>query len=222
MIPLRDDIPSYRKPVVTIGLIVANVVVFFLELSSKGGFENSIFQYGAIPSEVTSGIELTSRFSFPIPLTLFTSMFMHGGLFHLGGNMLYLWIFGDNMEDKLGHIRFFFFYIICGIVASLTHILTSPNSEVPMIGASGAIAGVLGAYFIRFPQAQIWTLVFFGFFIRVVRIPALLVLGFWFILQLLYGLPSLGSQVGGGTAWFAHIGGFLAGIVLFKIMRKYP
>jgi membrane associated rhomboid family serine protease len=222
MIPLRDDIPSYRKPVVTIGLIVANVVVFFLELSSKGGFENFILQYGAIPSEVTSGIELTSRFSFPIPLTLFTSMFMHGGLFHLGGNMLYLWIFGDNMEDKLGHIRFFFFYVICGIVASLTHILTSPHSEIPMIGASGAIAGVLGAYFIRFPQAQIWTLVFFGFFVRVVRIPALLVLGFWFILQLLYGLPSLGSQVSGGTAWFAHIGGFVAGIVLLRIMRKYP
>ena len=222
MLPLRDDIPSYRKPVVTVSLIIINILVFFYQIAQGQYFNHFIFQYGAIPYELVHLEELTPELASPIPLTLFSSMFMHGGLFHLGGNMLYLWIFGDNVEDKLGHFRFFFFYIISGSVAALVHILTSPNSQVPMVGASGAIAGVLGAYFLRFPKARIWTLVFFGFFARVVRIPALFVLGFWFILQLLYGLPSLGSPVTGGVAWFAHIGGFLAGIILFKMMRKYP
>jgi len=221
MIPLKDDIPSYRRPVITIGLIVANVLVYFYQLIQGPYFEHFVVKYGAIPYEIMHGQELTPQLAAPIPLTLFTAMFLHGGLLHLGGNMLYLWIFGDNVEDKLGHVRFFIFYILSGLAGSLAHVITSPGSQIPMVGASGAIAGVLGAYLIRFPQSRIWTLIFFGFFIRPVRIPALFVLGFWFILQLLYGLPSLGAQ-GGGVAWFAHIGGFVAGIVLFRIMRKYP
>jgi len=221
MLPLRDDIPSYRKPVVTKGLIALNILVFLYQIAQGQYFNYFIVQFGAIPYEIIHFEELTPELASPIFFTPFSSMFMHGGLFHLGGNMLYLWIFGDNVEDKLGHFRFFIFYILSGLAATFTHILTSPNSQIPMLGASGAVAGVLGAYFLRFPGSRISTLIFFGFFARLVRVPALFVLGFWFILQLLYGLPSLGSQ-GGGVAWFAHIGGFLAGMLLFKMMRKYP
>ena len=218
MIPLKDDIPSYRAPIVTVALISLNCLIYFYLASWGKEFQLAMIKWGAIPYELTHGQELTPDLAFSIPLSLFSSMFMHGGFFHLAGNMLYLWIFGDNVEDKLGHIKFFIFYILCGLAAALTHILTTPNSQIPMVGASGAIAGVLGAYMIRFPGARILTLIFFGFFVRIVRIPALFVLGFWFILQLLYGLPSLGS-VGGGVAWFAHIGGFLAGIFLFKFFK---
>jgi membrane associated rhomboid family serine protease len=216
MIPLKDDIPSSKPPIITIALISVNCLIFFYLLSFGEEFQNALFKWGAIPFEITHGQELTPDLAFSIPLSLFSSMFMHGGFFHLAGNMLYLWIFGDNVEDKLGHVKFFIFYILCGLAAALTHIFTSPQSQVPMVGASGAIAGVLGAYMIRFPHAKILTLIFFGYFIRMTRISALFVLGFWFILQLLYGLPSLGS-VGGGVAWFAHVGGFLAGIILFKL-----
>ncbi len=224
MIPLKDDIPSYKAPIVTIGLISLNCLIYFYLAWWGEQFQLAVIKWGAIPFEVTHGQELTPDLAFSIPLSLFSSMFMHGGFFHLAGNMLYLWIFGDNVEDKLGHLKFFIFYILCGLAATLTHILTTPNSQIPMVGASGAIAGVLGAYMIRFPNDRILTMIFFGFFIRIVRIPALFVLGFWFILQLLYGLPSLGS-VGGGVAWFAHVGGFLAGIFLFKflgIFSKQP
>lgn len=221
MIPIKDDIPSYRRPVITTGLIIINILVYIYQLIQGSYFEPFIVKYGAIPYEIMHGQELTPQLAFPVPLTLITSMFLHGGLLHLGGNMLYLWIFGDNVEDKLGHLRFLIFYILSGLAGSMAHVLTSSGSQVPMVGASGAIAGVLGAYMIRFPQSRIWTLIFFGFFIRAVRIPAIFVLGFWFILQLLYGLPTIGAQ-GGGVAWFAHIGGFVVGILLFRIMRKYP
>jgi membrane associated rhomboid family serine protease len=221
MLPLKDDVPSTGRPLVTVGLIVFNVLIFFYEVSQGEYFNHFLFKMGAIPFEITHGVELTPELSFPVPLTLFSSMFLHGGLFHLGGNMLYLWIFGDNVEDKLGHVKFFIFYILCGLAASLTHILTDPNSKVPMVGASGAIAGVLGAYLLKFPGARIWTLIFFGFFIRLVKIPALFVLGFWFILQVLYGLPTLGTDASGGVAWFAHIGGFVAGMLLLKIFGLF-
>jgi membrane associated rhomboid family serine protease len=222
MIPLKDDIPSSRPPVVTVGLIAVNCLIYFY-LWSLGaeGYEKALFKWGAIPYEVTHGVELTPEIAFAIPLTLFTSMFLHGGFLHLVGNMLYLWIFGDNVEDQLGHVKFFVFYILSGLAASLLHILTSPKSQIPMVGASGAIAGVLGAYMIAFPKARILTLIFFGFFIRVVSVTALLVLGFWFILQLLYAVPSIGSTAG-GVAFFAHVGGFLAGIVLFKLFTLFP
>jgi membrane associated rhomboid family serine protease len=220
MIPLRDDIASYRPPIVTVALIIVNCLVYFYLFSLGKAYELALVKWGTIPFEVTHGSELTPELSFPIPLSLFTSMFLHGGFLHLAGNMLYLWIFGDNVEDQLGHVKFFIFYILCGLAASLLHILTAPNSQVPMVGASGAIAGVLGAYMIRFPRAKILTLIFFGFFIRIVAIPALYVLGFWFVLQLLFALPSIGST-SGGVAFFAHVGGFLAGIVLFKVFTVF-
>jgi len=216
MIPLKDDIPSYSPPIITVALISVNCLIYFYLLSLGEGFQLGLVKWGTIPFEVAHGQELTPEISFSIPLSLFSSMFLHGGFFHLAGNMLYLWIFGDNVEDQLGHVKFFIFYILSGLAASLLHILSAPNSQVPMVGASGAIAGVLGAYMIRFPKARILTLIFFGFFIRVVRVPALFVLGFWFILQLLYALPHI-SYTSGGVAWFAHVGGFLAGIVLFKL-----
>ncbi len=216
MIPLKDDIPSYSPPIVTVTLISINCLVYFLLLSLGEGYQLALVKWGTIPYEITHGVELTPELSFSIPLSLFSSMFLHGGFFHLAGNMLYLWIFGDNVEDQLGHFKFFIFYILCGLAASFLHILTTPNSQIPMVGASGAIAGVLGAYMIKFPRAKILTLIFFGFFIRIVAIPALYVLGFWFILQLLYALPSIGST-SGGVAFFAHVGGFLAGIVLLKL-----
>jgi membrane associated rhomboid family serine protease len=220
MIPLKDDIPAYRPPIVTVALILINCLVYFYLLSLGDAYQLALVKWGTIPFEVTHMQELTPELGSPIILTLFTAMFLHGGLLHLGGNMLYLWIFGDNVEDQLGHVKFLVFYILCGLGASLLYILTTPDSQVPMIGASGAIAGVLGAYVIRFPRARILTLIWFGFFIRIVAIPAMFVLGFWFVLQLLFALPSIGSTAG-GVAFFAHVGGFLAGIVLFKLFTVF-
>jgi membrane associated rhomboid family serine protease len=144
-------------------------------------------------------------------------MFLHGGLLHIGGNMLYLWIFGNNIEDRLGHFRFLLFYLVSGVIASYAYAISSPSSTVPMIGASGAVSGVLGAYMLLFPHARVHTLIFFGFFIQVVKIPALIVIGFWAIIQLVSGILSQGLLHQGGVAWFAHIGGFLAGILTIKI-----
>ncbi len=148
-------------------------------------------------------------------------MFLHGGLLHLGGNMLYLWIFGNNIEDRLGPVKFIIFYFVCGVVAAYSHAVTSPSSGIPMVGASGAIAGVLGAYLLLFPRAGVYTIVFLGFFIQVVRLPALIVIGFWAIIQLVSGLMSSAGTMGGGVAWFAHIGGFIAGLALIKLMAGY-
>jgi len=146
---------------------------------------------------------------------------MHGGFAHIFGNMLYLWIFGDNVEDSMGHFRFLIFYLLCGILASLAHVLSSMGSQIPTIGASGAIAGVLGAYLVLYPRASILTLVPFGYFMRMIRLPALLILVFWFVLQLFYGMLSLpGARATGGVAWFAHIGGFLSGLLLIRIFRS--
>ena len=217
MIPLKDDIPSYKPPVITIGLILINSIIFFLQLSlGHKGFELSLAKFGAVPYEITHFQETLPVLGFPPVLSLFSSMFMHGGFFHLFGNMLYFWIFGDNVEDRLGHLKFLAFYIISGLIASFSYIITAPNSTIPMVGASGAISGILGAYLLKFPKARILTLIFFGFFVRIVRIPAFFVLGFWFLLQLLNGLPSLGAEATGGVAWFAHIGGFIGGMLLVK------
>ncbi len=219
MFPLKDNIATDKKPVVTVAIILTNVLVFFYQLSMGENFDFLLFKYGAIPFEITHGQEVTYQAAFPIPLTLFTAMFLHGGWMHVIGNMWYLWIFGNNVEDKLGHFKFVIFYLLSGLIASFTYIAANPSSQVPMIGASGAIAGVLGAYMIRFPGARVLTLIFFGFFARIVAIPALYVLGFWFIIQLLNGLPSIGANITGGVAWFAHIGGFVAGMGLFKVMK---
>ena len=216
MFPLKDDISTEKFPFVTIALIVVNALIFFYEISLGEDFQYFIVKLGAIPYEITHQIEVTPEAAFPVNMTLLTAMFLHGGWFHIIGNMLYLWIFGNNVEDTLGHFKFIIFYLVSGIVASLVHIVSTPDSTIPTVGASGAIAGVLGAYLLKFPHARILTLIFLGFFVRIVRIPAVYVLGFWFILQVLYGLSSIGSNTG-GVAWFAHIGGFVAGMGLFKL-----
>lgn len=220
MIPLRDDTPSRRFPIITVTLIVINTLVFLYQqyLAATGQLDGFIYQAALIPSEVT-------RFSSPLVVAdFFSSMFMHGDWLHLIGNMVYLWVFGDNIEDTLGTILYIVFYLGCGVAASLAHILIDPFSTIPTLGASGAIAGVLGAYLILFPRARVQTLVFLFRFIRIVSISALWLLGFWFVLQLLPGILSIGSQ-GGGIAYFAHIGGFIAGAVvmwLYAQLRGLP
>ncbi len=237
MIPLKDENPTEAFPYVTIGLIVINALVFFVVgpmLGSKiellvfyhgtpvlmKGSHAMAFVYGAIPYELLHGVELTPKYPFPIPLTLLTCMFLHGGIFHLAGNMLFLWIFGNNVEDELGHGRFLLFYLLCGVIATFAHALTAPSSRVPMIGASGAISGALGAYMIRYPWAKIKTLIFLFFFITIIDVPAFVFIGFWFIIQFINGTAALGMGNPGGVAWFAHIGGFMAGILLFRLFPK--
>lgn len=213
MIPFQDDNPGGRTPYVTIVLIAINVVVFLYEqlLLVNGQLEPFIYQAALIP------VEVTRNFGPAVVGDLFTSMFMHGDWMHLIGNMLYLWVFGDNIEDTLGHIPYLGFYLVCGLLATASHIVTSPFSNVPTLGASGAISGVLGAYLVLFPHAYVKTLVFMFRFIRVMTLRALWVLGFWFVYQLVLGLFSLGST-GGGVAFWAHIGGFVAG---FGLMFAY-
>jgi membrane associated rhomboid family serine protease len=191
-----------------------NLIVFLLQVTSRLGMQEVTYAYGAIPYSL-----LTFQTTQPLhPLmTVFTSMFMHGGIFHFGGNMLYLWIFGNNIEDRLGHFRFIAFYIFCGVFSAYAFAITSPESTIPMIGASGAVSGVLGAYILLFPRANIHTLLFLGFFVTTVRIPALIVIGFWAIIQFINGLLSTGLSEGSGVAWFAHIGGFLIGLGTLKL-----
>ncbi|HYA11455.1 MAG TPA: rhomboid family intramembrane serine protease [Thermodesulfovibrionales bacterium] len=216
MIPYKDDNPTSITPFVTVGIIALNILVFLYEVVSPSGMEKFVYSYGAIPDYI-----LTFEKVQPIhpALTIFSAMFMHGGVFHIAGNMLYLWIFGNNIEDKLGHIRFIFFYIFCGIISAYANALTDPQSHIPMIGASGAISGVLGAYLLLFPRAMVHTLVFLGFFVTVIKIPALIVIGFWAIIQLINGLVSTGLAREGGIAWFAHIGGFLSGLLTIKLWQ---
>jgi rhomboid family protein len=217
MFPLKDDNPTRTFPFVTIALIVVNATVFLYELilppTLREGF---ILNMGVVPYEITQVRPMSADLVLYNGLTLLTAMFLHGGLMHLVGNMLYLWIFGNNVEDVMGHVRFVLFYVLCGLTASLTQIVASPLSRVPMIGASGAISGVLGAYLVMFPAARVLTLIFFFFFARVVPIPAVIVLGFWFLIQ----LASAGKAAAGGVAWFAHIGGFVAGLVLIAVFRR--
>ena len=214
MIPLKDDVPSYTFPYVTIAIIAVNIFVFTyqLTLGARGG-ELFVYRTAAIPYEITHLVDLTPRSLVPPPLTLLTAMFVHGGLVHIAGNMLFLWIFGDNVEDVFGHVKFLVFYLASGVAASISHVAMEPSSTLPMIGASGAIAGVLGAYFLLFPRARVLTLVFLIFFVTVVRLPAVLFLGVWFLFQI------LSSSSGGGIAWFAHIGGFVTGAAVVLIFR---
>ena len=218
MIPFKDDNPTRTFPTVTILLIAANVAVFAYQLflhwalGARADHE-FVWRMGAIPYELIRFKDIVSPTPIPLYLTPLTAMFIHGGFMHIGGNMLYLWIFGNNVEDVLGHFRFLLFYLACGLIATSVHVLSAMNSQAPMVGASGAIAGVLGAYFIRFPGARVHVLMFLFFFIRVVRIPAVVVLGFWFLMQLMNASAASGGA-GGSVAWFAHIGGFVAGLIL--------
>ncbi len=197
---------------------MANVAVFVYEVALGRGVSGFIMRNGLIPVGLTGGGEVAGV---PFrPYTIITSLFLHGGWLHVGGNMLYLWIFGDNVEDRLGHVRFLIFYLLCGIAASLTHVLANPASTVPTIGASGAIAGVLGAYFLLYPRSRVLTLLPLGFYLQVVQVPAFLFLGFWFLLQFVVGAVSLRGAGGEGVAWWAHVGGFAAGAVLQFVFRK--
>ena len=223
MFPLKDDNPSQNTPIVTIGLILANALVFLYQFSLEvGGGQGAqagqafIEEFGLVPCRLTGACRVGMDLPSPI-LTIFSSMFMHGGLFHIAGNMLYLWIFGNNVEDVLGHGRYLIFYLASGVAAALAQTAIGPSSAVPMVGASGAVSGVLGAYLVLFPHAYVTTLIILGFFFRLVKIPAVVVLGFWIVLQLLNGLGSFGAS--GGVAFFAHIGGFLAGMGLLFVLR---
>ena len=220
MIPLHDDQPSATAPRVTIGIIVACVLVFLWQLTNTGAAGEEIFySYGLVPAVLFGEADLPPDLAVVAPwMTILTSMFMHGGIMHLGGNMLYLWIFGNNVEDSMGHTRYVAFYVACGVAAALAQAFQDPSSEVPMIGASGAIGGVLGAYILLHPNARVLVIIPFGFILYPMRIPAWIVLGLWFVLQLVAGGTT--PTEGGGTAYWAHIGGFLAGMVLVFVFKK--
>ncbi|MBZ5536687.1 MAG: rhomboid family intramembrane serine protease [Acidobacteriia bacterium] len=216
MIPFRDNIPSRTVPYVTVALILVNTVVFFQELLLGRHLNAFIQVYGIVPFRWVESVFSLDPAALPNLVTLLTSMFLHGGWLHLIGNMWYLWIFGDNVEDYLGHIPYLGFYLICGLLGNLVHVLFNWSSMVPSIGASGAIAGVLGAYLLLFPGARVLTLIPLLIFWPVIELPAVILLGFWFVEQFLSGFSSFAMtpQAGGGVAWFAHIGGFIAGMLL--------
>jgi len=211
MIPLRDVIPSRTTPYITTSLVAINALVFVYELMLGPAMRDLVLAWGLIPA------------SFSVT-TLFTSMFLHGGFLHAAGNMLFLWIFGDNVEDRMGHGRFLVFYLLCGIVAALGQVVTNPASPVPMVGASGAVAGVMGAYLVLYPHSRIVTLVPIFIFFHVIEVPAVLFLGIWFLLQFLSGMGSLavtaGGEPTGGIAFWAHVGGFVAGLVGVFVFRR--
>ena len=210
--PYKDDNPRVLFPFVTFGIIILNVLIFlgqFWIFGNDPGIGRSlVYMYGFVPAEFN-------------PLTIFTSMFMHGGFAHIIGNMWFLYIFGDNVESILGHVKYFMFYLACGIGAALAQFFVEPASQVPMIGASGAVAGVLGAYMIRFPKARVHVLAVIIIFITTFVVPAQIVLGLWFLMQLSGGLGSLGVDTTGGVAWFAHIGGFIIGVTSLKYFQNF-
>ena len=211
MIPLRDVIPSRTTPFITITLIAVNAVVFAYQFLLGDLVEEFILVYGLVPAAFSwAGV--------------FTSMFLHGGLLHFGGNMLYLWIFGDNVEDRMGHGRFLVFYLLCGVAAALAQTASSPDSLIPMVGASGAIAGVMGAYFVLYPHSRIVTLLPFFIFFHIIEVPAIFFLGIWFVMQLLSGVGSIAAtasgEPAGGIAFWAHAAGFGAGFIGVWVFRR--
>ncbi len=218
MIPLRDEVRVRTFPFITLFLIVLNVTGFLLEIALGSRGQLLVQGYGATPYELTHRIDLAPAIPFPLYTTLVTSMFLHSGFIHIFGNMLYLWIFGDNVEDAVGHLRFLTFYLLCGSIASAAHIMTDPNSTSPMIGASGAISSLLGAYLVLHPRARILTLVPLFFYIELIRVPAWFFLIIWIGIQIFNGTLSMGSS--GGVAWFAHMGGFFAGMLLIFLFKK--
>jgi membrane associated rhomboid family serine protease len=243
--PLKDNIPTERFPVVTVALIVANVVAYLFW--QKGGLSfgdpsnqaylQNLYEYASYPYEIThpgeqcfpEGNAITcdsgngAQYGLPPTwLTLFTAMFMHGGLLHLGGNMLFLWIFGNNVEDSMGRLTFLAFYLLAGLAATAGQVLIGPDVAVPNVGASGAVAGVLGGYLLLFPRARVITVIFIVFFFTIVELPAVLILGFWFLQQVLFGYFDLSDPAGGGggVAYFAHIGGFVFGLLLIRVFAS--
>lgn len=214
MFPLRDSAPSGTFPIVTLGIIVVNALVWLHELSLETQLNQFVGQYGLTPAKFIYSYRLQGGMIANAFIPLFTSIFMHAGWMHIIGNMWFLWIFGDNVEDRLGRFNFLVFYILCGIGASLIQVLVHPASTTPMVGASGCISGVLGAYLLSFPQARIHTLFIFFIIIRFIEIPAFLFLILWFIFQFISGAAEFGSAEGGGVAYWAHMGGFVVGMIL--------
>ena len=228
MVPLRDENPTQITPYVTYGLVAANVLVFLYELSLAPPQLDAFFRtWAVVPRELTASFagDLVASAS-PEWITLFTSQFLHGGFLHIAGNMLFLWIFGNNVEDRLGHIKYLIFYLACGALAALTQWFFGPGSSIPSLGASGAIAGVMGAYILRYPQARVLTLLPLGFFITTVRVPAFFFLGWWFLQQAIYGVASLEAPTNigmesGGIAYWAHAGGFVFGAILGPLLGLF-
>lgn len=214
MIPLRDNIPHRRIPFVSVTLIGINLVVFLYEMMLGDRLKSIVYLYGFVPQNLFASVGLIDK-----TLPIFTGMFLHASWAHLIGNLLFMWIFADNVEDRLGHFRFIVLYFLSGIIAMLVHTFFNLNSEIPAIGASGAIAGVLGAYFMMFPNARVLTLVPLFFFWEIIELPAFVFLGLWFVYQFFLGVSSLGVY-GSGIAFWAHIGGFLAGILFLKLLRR--
>ena len=242
MFPIKDNIPTDRFPVVTLALIVVNVVVFFFWQQPSGfsGVDDvKVVEYGAIPYELThpgqhcaiAGAQLVCgelpTDDPPTWTTVFASMFMHGGILHLAGNMLFLWIFGNNIEDAMGHVKFVLFYLLGGIAALAGQVLFDPNAAIPTIGASGAVAAVLGGYILLYPRARVLTLIFIVFFVTIIEIPAVIMLGLWFVQQAFFAARDLSDPLGGGggVAYWAHVGGFVFGLVAIRLLatrRKEP
>ena len=233
MIPYRDENPTTRPAVVTVAIIALNVLAWlFIEGAGAGrAVDAAVCNYGLIPGEVLqrvppgTGVEMAPGVicavdPSPQYWTVLTSMFMHGGWMHLIGNMVFFWVFGNNIEDAMGHVRFAVFYILCGIAAAATQVLITPSSTVPMVGASGAISGILGAYLLLYPRVRVHACVFLGFYVTSIAIPAFVMLGYWIVLQVLSSLSSLGARASGGTAFFAHIGGFAAGFLLIRLFAR--
>jgi membrane associated rhomboid family serine protease len=218
MIPLRDENPSQTVPVVTRLLIAINAVAFLYELLLGPELRPFIYEWGLVPARLTLALRFGEEPVAGPAFTALTSMFLHGGWLHLVGNMWYLWIFGDNVEDRLGHARFLVFYLLAGLVAASLHYAFNPASRLPTVGASGAIAGVLGAYLVAFPRARVVTLVPLFPFFQVMALPAVLVLGLWIVMQFFSGALALGYGGGGGVAWWAHIGGFAFGFIAMRML----
>jgi membrane associated rhomboid family serine protease len=229
--PLRDENPTLELSRAVIAVIGANVLVWALVqgLGFEPALSSSVCSYGLIPGELLGlaapgtridlGPGATCVIGAPAWYTPLSSMFMHGGWFHLVGNMWFLWVFGDNVEDSMGHGRFLLFYVLCGLAAAAAQTLSHPSSPIPMVGASGAIGGVMGAYFLLYPRVRVHTLLFLGFYATTIEVPASLMLGYWFLLQILGGLPTVGAG-SGGVAFWAHAGGFLAGVLLVNVFRS--
>lgn len=221
LFPFRDDNPTRVTPKVTIALIALNVLVFLYQFSlPEGAHQRFIYSFGMIPASLLGGAHLPPELDLIPPwATVFTSMFMHGGIMHIVGNMLFLWVFGNNVEDAMGHARFTVFYLACGIAAALSQGLSDTSSEIPMIGASGAVSGVLGAYLVLHPRANVHSLLFLGIFATVVTLPAMAVLGLWFVFQLV-SAAVIRAEGEGGVAFLAHVGGFIAGAILVFFFRN--
>ena len=231
MIPIKDyPGPRRRMPWMTWALIAVNVVVFLYEVSLGSNAQAFMFAYSVVPVALTHGVPQTALLKTSIPfqtpnpvyLTIITSMFLHAGWLHIGGNMLFLYIFGDNVEDRMGHLPFLVFYLFCGVIASIAQVAVDPNSPIPSLGASGAIAGVLAAYLVLFPLARVRTIIFIFIFFTIVTLPAIVLIGIWFLLQFFDGIASLSTvqQGMGGVAYVAHVGGFIAGLLITLVMRS--